>query len=61
MLAVNPVANAFGSSYFVLYTSVTSQHKRMPRYRARSVAFCGAFRGFCFIKTRFSNFDINVS
>ena len=32
------VANALGSSYSVLFTSVMSQHKRMPRYRS-------AFRG----------------
>ena len=32
MLAVNRVANARGSSYSVLFASLTSQHKRMPRY-----------------------------
>ena len=25
------------------------------------IAFCDAFRGFCFMKTRFSNLDINVA
>ena len=38
MLAVNRVANALGSSFSVLFTSVPSQHERMPRYRS-------AFRG----------------
>ena len=33
----NPVAKALGSSYSVLFTSVTSQHKRMPLFRS---AFC---------------------
>ena len=42
MLAVNRVANALGSSYSVLFISVSSQYKRMPRYR-------GAFR--CGLKT----------
>ena len=38
VLAENHVANAVGSSYSVLFTFVTSQHKRMPRY-------LNAFRG----------------
>ena len=38
VLAVNRVANALGSCYSVLFTSATSQHKRMPRYPS-------AFRG----------------
>ena len=55
MLAANPVANALGSSYSVLFTSVTSQCLDIA---VRFVAFYVAFRGVCFIKTRFSNFDI---
>ena len=38
MLAVNRIADSIGSSYSVLFTSVTSQHKQIPRYRS-------AFRG----------------
>ena len=60
MLAVNRVANALGSSYPALFASVTSQHLQLHQYRNGFVAFCGAFRGFCFLKTRFSNLDKNV-
>ena len=59
MLAVNRVANALGSSYSVLFTSVTHHINECLGITVRFVALCGAFRGFWFIKTRFNNLDIN--